>query len=218
MAAAWQRSISRKCARKIPKGNMGYDQYTVCNDCSCRTYFCSYPLHSQTYEDMSVCHLLWVPGIFLARFPVSVNSLWWSPLVASAYGRRCVSLRSTPKIPPYARKASGTQGMCHSFFFFWRTVHSKPPTITFVIVACTFFDNLSWTGYCIHAYDFISLQSCKIVRLLYLVQYAKRGVLRTNAKVKVLLLIATEQGKASKANETNEKRTRRSHFHRQKKN
>ena len=39
MAAAWPRSISRKCACKIPKGNMGYDQYTVCNDCSCRTYF-----------------------------------------------------------------------------------------------------------------------------------------------------------------------------------
>ena len=129
MAAAWQRSISRKCARKIPKGNMGYDQYTVCNDCSCRTHFCCYPLHSQTYEDMSVCHLLWVPGIFLARFPVSVNSLWWSPLVASAYGRRCVSLRSTPKIPPYARKASGTQGMCHSFKFLWRTVHSKHPQL-----------------------------------------------------------------------------------------
>ena len=103
-------------------------------------------------------------------------------------------------------------------FFFWRTVHSKPPTITFVIVACTFFDNLSWNSYCIHECDFISLQSCKIVRLLYLVRYAKRGVLRTNAKVKVLLLIATEQEKpASKANETNEKRTRRSHFHGQKK-
>ena len=39
MAAAWPRSISRKCACKIPKGNMGYDQYTVCNDCSCQTYF-----------------------------------------------------------------------------------------------------------------------------------------------------------------------------------
>ena len=28
----------------IPKGNMGYDQYTVPNDCSCRTYFCCFPL------------------------------------------------------------------------------------------------------------------------------------------------------------------------------
>ena len=27
----------------IPKGNMGYDQYTVSNDCSCRTYFCYFP-------------------------------------------------------------------------------------------------------------------------------------------------------------------------------
>ena len=28
----------------IPKGNMGYDQYTVPDDCSCRTYFCYFPL------------------------------------------------------------------------------------------------------------------------------------------------------------------------------
>ena len=28
----------------IPKGNMGYDQYTVLDDCSCRTYFCCFPL------------------------------------------------------------------------------------------------------------------------------------------------------------------------------
>ena len=28
----------------IPKGNMGYDQYHVANDCSCRTYYCCFPL------------------------------------------------------------------------------------------------------------------------------------------------------------------------------
>ena len=28
----------------ISKGNMGYDQYTVPDDCSCRTYFCCFPL------------------------------------------------------------------------------------------------------------------------------------------------------------------------------
>ena len=28
----------------IPKGNMGYDQYTVPNDGSCPTYFCCFPL------------------------------------------------------------------------------------------------------------------------------------------------------------------------------
>ena len=28
----------------IPKGNMGYDRYTVPGDCSCRTYFCCFPL------------------------------------------------------------------------------------------------------------------------------------------------------------------------------
>ena len=37
-------AISRKVVGKnvhatTPKGNMGYDQYTVSNDCSCRTYF-----------------------------------------------------------------------------------------------------------------------------------------------------------------------------------
>ena len=41
-----------------------------------------------------------VPEVFLAA----------SPLVASAYGRRCVGLRPTPKFPPHARKTSGTQG------------------------------------------------------------------------------------------------------------
>ena len=42
-------AISRKVVGKnvhatIPKGNMGYDQYTVPNDCSCQTYFCCFPL------------------------------------------------------------------------------------------------------------------------------------------------------------------------------
>ena len=56
---AWDRSgegckflftaISRKFVGKhvyatAPKGNMGYDQYTVPDDCSCRTYFCCFPL------------------------------------------------------------------------------------------------------------------------------------------------------------------------------
>ena len=41
--------LSRKVVGKnvhatIPKGNMGYDQYTVPDDCSCRTYFCCFPL------------------------------------------------------------------------------------------------------------------------------------------------------------------------------
>ena len=41
--------ISRKVVGKnvhatIPKGNLGYDQYVVPNDCSCRTYFCCFPL------------------------------------------------------------------------------------------------------------------------------------------------------------------------------
>ena len=38
----------------------------------------------------------WVPETLLARFLVSVK--------ASAYGRRCVGLRSTPKIPRRKRE------------------------------------------------------------------------------------------------------------------
>ena len=42
-------AISRKDVGKnvhatISKGNVGYDQYTVLDDCSCRTYFCCFPL------------------------------------------------------------------------------------------------------------------------------------------------------------------------------
>ena len=42
-------AISRKVVAKtvhstIPKGNMGYDQYTCSRHCSCRTYFCCFPL------------------------------------------------------------------------------------------------------------------------------------------------------------------------------
>ena len=42
-------AISRKVVGKnvhatTPTGNMGYDQYTVPNDCSCRSYFGCFPL------------------------------------------------------------------------------------------------------------------------------------------------------------------------------
>ena len=45
----WIYNYFKKGCRKnvhatIPKGNMGYDQYTVPDDCSCRTYFCCFPL------------------------------------------------------------------------------------------------------------------------------------------------------------------------------
>ena len=36
--------LSEKVRATIPKGNMGYDRYTVPGDCSCRTYFCCFPL------------------------------------------------------------------------------------------------------------------------------------------------------------------------------
>ena len=45
-------AISRKVVGKnvhatIPKGYMGYDQCIVPDDCSCRTYFCCFPLALQ---------------------------------------------------------------------------------------------------------------------------------------------------------------------------
>ena len=36
--------VGRNVHATILKGNMGYDQYTVRNDWSCRTYFCYFPL------------------------------------------------------------------------------------------------------------------------------------------------------------------------------
>ena len=87
---AWYTAISRKVVGKnvhatIPKGNMGYEKYTV-PDTALESTFVAFLYHSQTY----------VHGL-----------------------------------------------SCHSFKFLWRTVNSKPPTIPFGIVACTFVDNLS---------------------------------------------------------------------------
>jgi len=48
-------AISRKVVGKTvpetsPKSNMGHDQYTVPDDCSCRNYFCCFPLaHANTF-------------------------------------------------------------------------------------------------------------------------------------------------------------------------
>ena len=55
--------ISRKVVGKnvhatIPKGNMGYDQYTVPNDCSCRTYFCCFPLAIANITSQTSCAIL----------------------------------------------------------------------------------------------------------------------------------------------------------------
>ena len=46
---AYYTAISREVVGKnvhatIPKGNMGYHQYTVPDDCSCRTYCCCFLL------------------------------------------------------------------------------------------------------------------------------------------------------------------------------
>ena len=85
-------AISRKVVGKnvhatIPKGNVGYDQYTVPDDCSCRTYFCCFPL------------------AFANTFP------WpFVPILSNSFGKK---------------------------------ENSKPPTMPFRIVACSFPDNLS---------------------------------------------------------------------------
>ena len=39
-----ERLTQKNVHATIPKGNMGYDHYTVPNDCSCRTYFSCFPL------------------------------------------------------------------------------------------------------------------------------------------------------------------------------
>ena len=49
MKFVYYTAISRKAVGKnvhttIPKGNVGYDQYTVPDECSCRTYFCCFLL------------------------------------------------------------------------------------------------------------------------------------------------------------------------------
>ena len=40
----FEKGCRKKCAPTIPKGNVGYDQYTVSDDCSYRTYFGCFPL------------------------------------------------------------------------------------------------------------------------------------------------------------------------------
>ena len=36
--------LSENVQATIPKGNKGYDQYAVSDDCTCRTYFCCFSL------------------------------------------------------------------------------------------------------------------------------------------------------------------------------
>ena len=40
----FEKGCRKKVHATIPKGNMGYDQCTVPDHCSCRTYFCCFPL------------------------------------------------------------------------------------------------------------------------------------------------------------------------------
>ena len=83
----WERLLEKNVHATIPKGNMGYDQYKVPDDCSCRTYFCCFPL-------------------------ALANTFAW------------------PFVPILSN-------------FFEKKENSKPPTMPFRIVTCTFPDNLS---------------------------------------------------------------------------
>ena len=40
----FEKGCGKKRAATIPEGNMGYDQYTVPDDCSCRSYLCCFLL------------------------------------------------------------------------------------------------------------------------------------------------------------------------------
>ena len=51
-AAISGKVVGKNVHATIPKGNMGYDQHTVPDNsshCSCRKYFCCFPLVLQTY-------------------------------------------------------------------------------------------------------------------------------------------------------------------------
>ena len=78
-------AISRKFVGKhvhatAPKGNMGYDQYTVPDDCSCRTYFCCFllawpfvPILSNFFEKKRTQnHPQCLSGLSRALFPTTV--------------------------------------------------------------------------------------------------------------------------------------------------
>ena len=42
--AILRKVVGKKVHATVPKGNAGYDQYTVPDDCSCQTYFYYFPL------------------------------------------------------------------------------------------------------------------------------------------------------------------------------
>ena len=69
----------------IPKGIMGYDHYTVPNDCTCRTYFCCFPLALENTfpwpfvpilsnffeEQRTQNHPQYLSGLSRALFPIT---------------------------------------------------------------------------------------------------------------------------------------------------
>ena len=62
----------------VPKGTMGYDQYTVSDDCSCRTYFCCFPLALANTFPWPFVPILsaWSLGVLGSVNPGLYRELW----------------------------------------------------------------------------------------------------------------------------------------------
>ena len=93
-----ERLSEKKVHATIPKGNMGYDQYTVPKDCSCRTYFGCFPLAianitSQTsrailsnfFEEQCRAqnHPQYLSGLSRALFPTTFLEIAVYPMVSA---------------------------------------------------------------------------------------------------------------------------------------
>ena len=126
--------ISRKVVGKnvhatIPKGNMGYHQYTVPDDCSCRTYFCCFPLaranicpwppraiFSNFFEQQSTQnHLQYLSGLSRALF-----STTFIEIAVNGYRRDAsfLHLRFTwvPRFSPALSKQLSHRPLCWPLF------------------------------------------------------------------------------------------------------
>ena len=126
--------ISRKVVGKnvhatTPKGNVGYDQYTVPDDCSCRTYFCCFPLaranicpwppraiFSNFFEQQSTQnHLQYLSGLSRALF-----STTFIEIAVNGYRRDAsfLHLRFTwvPRFSPALSKQLSHRPLCWPLF------------------------------------------------------------------------------------------------------
>ena len=87
------------------------------------------------------------PDYVAARSLRSLRSNKYTPISRKVVGKKCT--RQTRKV--IWDTISVTSWHCSCRTYFWRTANSKPPTIPFGIVACTFSDNFfrnscRWAG------------------------------------------------------------------------